>query len=296
MRYVYRALPLLLLFVLARPAAAHFLWLTVEPAEKSERVNLWFSETFEAGDAKLLDKVAMTKACVRGADGKQQPLELQKQVNEEQGAWTVPIATANPNTKASCVEATCDYGVITRGGSTFLLQYYARHLPEGAVNSKNAPSPAAFPLNVAARQDNDAIVINVDFQDKPAADAQLFVTGPDRVEQEVKVDANGSARIEKPTAGAYAIRAGLYQKTPGEHDGKKYDEVRHWSTLTFDTAGKALSTAAKKNEKDNLLAENTSPVPAKEGASASDPAAAELLRKARETRAVWENFPDSLPT
>jgi hypothetical protein len=285
MQSISRILALLLLFGTARTAAAHFLWLEIEPAGKPEQVNLWFSESFEPGDATLLDKVANTKVSIHGADGAEHPLELQKQVNQEQGAWTASIATADRDAKTGCINATCDYGIVNRGG-TFLLEYYARHL--SALDAKNA---AAFPLNVAARQENNAMVLNVDFQGKPATDAQLFVTGPDRVEQEVKLDANGSARIEKPAAGAYAVRAGLHQKQSGERDGKKYDEVRHWSTLTFETTGQALSAAPKKDAKENLLAENTAAVPAKEAPSAADPAAAEMLRKARETRAVWENFP-----
>ncbi|HEY2827010.1 MAG TPA: DUF3386 family protein [Pirellulales bacterium] len=280
MRSACKWIVLLTAMGISRPAAAHFLWLQVDPADKPTRVNLWFSESFEPGDANLLDKVAKTKAWICEADGSNRPLVLQKQVSGDQGAWSAAIeAMPAGQTKSACIEATCDYGVVSRGGSTFLLQYSARHLPAGTGGElRNVANHSSIPLEVNARQKNNELAISIQFDKKPTTDAQLFVIGPDNEERELKLDSNGNAQIEKAAPGNYAIRAGLYQKISGERDGKKYDEVRHWSTLTFELAsGKEYAAAAPKK----LSVVKT----------VGDPAAVELLRKARDGRAVWVNFP-----
>src|SRR5262249_2415905 len=137
------------------------------------------------------------------------------------------------------------------------------------------------------RQDGKAVVLNVQFEKLPATDAQLIVIGPNNDEQELKLDAAGSARIDQASPGEYAVRARQTVKTPAERDGKKKDEVRHYPTPPLKWApnsGNPSPTAA-----DNALAAVTSstPAPSAEG----DPAATALLRKAREGRAVWEHFP-----
>lgn len=82
--------------------------------------------------------------------------------------------------------------------------------------------------------------------------------------------------------------AGLYQKLPGERDGKKYDEVRNWSTLTFELppCDEHADSATK-----NAATVKTSTATATADSSPGDPAAIELLRKVRDGRAVWEHFP-----
>jgi hypothetical protein len=287
MRHAYKWLVLLALIGISRSASAHFIWLQVDPAEKPARVNLWFSESFAPGDANLLDKVSQTKAWIRGADGSNRPLELQKQATGDQGAWSAAAEALQPD--ASCIEATCDYGVITRGGSTFLLQYSARHLPTGDSGKlASAASHSSFPLEIAPSLEKNALRLNIQFEGKPATDAQLFVTGPDGEEKQLKLDSTATARIENAKPGAYAVRAGLYQKIPGEHDGKKYDEVRNWTTLTFELPSQDDHAATTKN----FTAVKTAAATAStKNSSSADPAAVEMLRKAREGRAIWEHFP-----
>ena len=52
--------------------------------------------------------------------------------------------------------------------------------------------------------------------------------------QEGKTDAGGrfTAKIGGP--GVYTARAWRIDQTPGERGGKKYDDVRFYSTLTLD--------------------------------------------------------------
>ena len=258
---------LIVVVVCCRNASAHFLWLTTDSGEKPAQARLWFSETCEPGDAKLLDKVAKTQIWFSRPGDEAKPLNLEKQIAGELGSWSAAIDAAGTDG----VEATCDYGVVSRGGESFLLQYDARHvdLARGDELAK-AIALKSLPLDVLANVKDGSLVLNVQFDGKPAADAELLAVLPSGDERDLKLDATGAARIDDAAAGDYAFRARVVQKTPGERDGKKYDEVRHYSTLTFHLPAKSTAMTATK---------------------VADVDPAEVLRRARDKRAVWENFP-----
>jgi hypothetical protein len=279
MKRLFNLLIVLSLAVIARPAMAHFLWLQTDNESKPAKVQLWFSETTVPGEATILDKVSQTKVWIPQADGSQQAIKLEKQVNGDVGGWTAAIAE-----EPSAIEATCDYGVITRG-ETFLLQYHARHLgAKGFDAAAKSPAGKPLPLDVATRRDGNALVFEVRFEGKPAADAQFIAITPNNEERELKVNADGIARLEDAAPGDYAVRAREELKTSGERDGKKYDLVRHYTTVTFRLPGNAAAQASAPKS-------HTVPVATTATPETSGPTAAELLQKAREARAVWENFP-----
>lgn len=272
MRPIVRTLVLIICVIAARPAAAHFLWLQTEPAEKPAQIQLWFSETCVPGEAKLLDKVSQTKVWSVRPDGSTGPLTLSKHESGDVGCWQAPLDAP----ASSAVEASCDYGVISRGGATFLLQYYARHLNAAKADELNrAVDSQQLPLTIVPRSAGGALSFEVRFDNKPAAGAELLVIGPDNEERNLKLDGEGLARIDAAASGDYAVRARLQLNEPGERNGKKYDEVRHYSTLTFRLAGAPRVELA--------AASKTAPEP-------GSPEAVELLRRARAARAVWENF------
>ena len=73
-------------------------------------------------------------------------------------------------------------------------------------------------------------------QPVPEADVTLFTSsGWNRT---FKTDANGKVTIETPWSGQAIIEVGHVEKTPGEHDGRAYEAVRHVFTLTFDVPAK----------------------------------------------------------
>jgi hypothetical protein len=269
---------ILSLAAIARPAMAHFLWLQSDAESKPAKVQLWFSETTVPGEATILDNVSQAKVWIPQADGSQQAVKLEKQVNGDVGGWIATVAE-----EPSAIEATCDYGVITRG-ETFLLQYHARHLGAKGLDAAAKSTSKPLPLDIVTRRDGKSLVFEVRFDGKPAADAQLMVIAPNNEEREVKLDTAGTARIEDAAPGDYALRAREELKTPGERDGKKYDLIRHYTTVTFRLPGQAGEQAAAPKA-------HTIPVATTATPDANGPTAAELLQKARDARAVWENFP-----
>jgi uncharacterized GH25 family protein len=65
----------------------------------------------------------------------------------------------------------------------------------------------------------------------PVADVTLFTSsGWNRT---FKTDASGKVTIETPWPGQAVIEVGHVEKTPGEHEGRAYEGIRHVFTLTF---------------------------------------------------------------
>jgi hypothetical protein len=65
----------------------------------------------------------------------------------------------------------------------------------------------------------------------------VFAPGDDR-RQEHKTDARGEIELPLTKAGAYGFRTRFIEPAAGEHEGRKYQEVRHYATLVL-RAGEA---------------------------------------------------------
>jgi hypothetical protein len=68
---------------------------------------------------------------------------------------------------------------------------------------------------------------------KPLADAEVTVILPDGKQEKVKTDAQGQTKT-LTQKGRYGAWARFWEKSAGERDGKKYEELRHYAMLVFD--------------------------------------------------------------
>jgi uncharacterized GH25 family protein len=67
------------------------------------------------------------------------------------------------------------------------------------------------------------------------ADSEGSVLLPDGKKEKLKTDKDGyTAAFEG--SGRYAVWLRHVETKAGEHDGKKYEEVRHYATLVVDVA------------------------------------------------------------
>lgn len=73
---------------------------------------------------------------------------------------------------------------------------------------------------------------------KPLADADVVLFTSSGWSRTFKTGADGKVTIETPWAGQAVIEVGHVEKTPGEHEGRAYEGVRHVFTLTFDVPAK----------------------------------------------------------
>ncbi len=226
-------------------------------------------------DPKLLEKLAAAEFSIRGADSKVTPLKAS--MGKDALEATVP---SDP----SLVLGVCNYGVVQRGDSPpFLLHYYAKTAVSSGGDDGFKPTERLLLEIVPVRGTEPVLEAKVLWKGKPLAGAEVVLVSPDSEKpKELKTDADGTFRLfrldQKLGEGLYGLRARHVEAKEGEADGKKYNEARYYSTLTFRVSG------FKVVEK---VVPEVKPV----AALKEDPAATKLLADARAARAEWENFP-----
>jgi uncharacterized GH25 family protein len=258
----------LLLCVLALPARAHFVWIV--PDQGGGALVVFSDNTLP--DAKVpVTKIAGTELFVVGAGGKTAALKA----TQEKDAYRVAAPSKG---RPAVIGGVCRYGVVQKGkAEPFLLVYCAKALVGGtlqdAPDNFGQPTPQ-LPLEIVLIEGRGKARLL--WQGKPLAGAEVAVLPPGESEAtEGKTDDGGVFTLARPkAAGVYALRARHVVAKAGEQGGKKYTEVRYYSTLTFPVraaGSEAQSTSA--------------------GSPKADSEATRLLREARAARVNWEKFP-----
>src|SRR2546421_12805977 len=101
---------LLVMLVVGAPAnsaRAHFLFARIlPPAEGGRAVEVYFSELAEAGDSRLVNKVAHTQLWLQQTPGQFEPLIVRKTPDR--------LRAHLPSSGSVMVVGTCQYGVLAR--------------------------------------------------------------------------------------------------------------------------------------------------------------------------------------
>lgn len=213
----------------ASPSAqAHFLWLAPTPAERPTAVRLYFGEEAAPDDPQLLAHVAKTELWLLGGRNQEPESLTFKQVEDA-------LVAELPANAAAPLVAKLTYGVISRGGETFLLKYYAKAYPSQLPGTwQAAADKERLPLEIIPRLDGSSAVVEVRWQGEPLKDATVTVLGPGLKEPlEGSTDAKGVFRCTLAQRGVYSVRARHVENAAGEHDGKTYASIRHYSTLAM---------------------------------------------------------------
>jgi uncharacterized GH25 family protein len=278
------ALSLLVLAVAALSAPAHFVWFLPGTDAKPSEVHIVFSDRLEADDVVPIQKIARTQVYARAADGRKIPLKS----TEVEGALRIHVPEKEPRLLA----ATCRYGVVQKGqDEPFLLLYHAKTVAGG--NAKTALPAGAYqsdpdlPLDIVPTR-NAPLACRVLWHGKPLPETEVVLLVPGQRKPVTRTtDKNGMVELPSPKeAGLYGIRARQVAKKAGELEGKKYSEVRHYTTLTLSVTAGAKALGSRPVDEAPQLTAVADDVP-----EAADPAATKLLADARAARAVWENFP-----
>lgn len=221
-------LSLWLLAAASLPAAAHFIWIAPENAEAT-KARVVFNDDLDPDEAVAIDKIAATKLKLRDAAGKVVALEWQKGKH----AFLLDL----PGTGPATVGGTCIYGVSQRGqAKPFLLVYHPKFIRGEPVGAKAWDQ---LPLEIVPQ---DGGRFQVLFGGKPAAGCEVVVLPPNIADKEtLTTDAQGTITIKSTAAGTYALRARHIDAQAGEHDGKKYEETRHYATLVFRASARQAS-------------------------------------------------------
>ena len=133
---------------------------------------------------------------------------------------------------------------IDAGDTTGDLRLADVYFPEKGTNLTRyqaklgrTETAAKFDLElVPATADGNTFTLLLRGQPVPDEDVTLFTSsGWNRT---WKTDAEGKVTLETPWPGRCVVEVGHLDKTPGEHDGRAYEAVRHVHTVTFDVPAK----------------------------------------------------------
>jgi uncharacterized GH25 family protein len=224
------ALALLLVGLAVSPAFAHFLWINKITKESQPMVQLCFGEEASPGEAEFVERVAKAQFWQQQPGAKPALAKLEKEINVDYGCFTGPVEPQ------AGLAAAWDYGVISRGEKTFLLQYYAKHLDLARADEiKQFGRTEHLRLDVVPAISGDECVVTVLFDGKPApAGSQVMVGIPGQKQQELKIDDAGKARFALASKGKHELRARVQHDKPGERDGMTYTHEMHYTTLVME--------------------------------------------------------------
>jgi hypothetical protein len=234
------ALTLMLLWT--QTASAHFPWLLTEPAGIPDKVKVFFSEAAEPDDPELLDRLLKADVWVLGGRrGEPQSLSLKK----GEDALEADLTTTE---QPSAVILRHAYGVVARGGEPFLLKYYGKTYTSPLPGTwRSIKDSVRLALEITPKIDDSATQLRVTWRGEPAVASTVTVTGPGIPSKwEGTTDESRTWRCELPQAGLYSIRARHVETTEGQHEGKTYQSVRHYSTLSLRYLPSRLSPVSHK--------------------------------------------------
>ena len=216
-RLIYASFAALMMTLTAQ---AHFVF--VVPAANGSAVSVVFSDSLEPDENVAIEKIAALKLTVRNAANQDTAVTLKTDKHALTGSL--------PGTGPRVVYGSIPYGVLAKGGAApYLLTYHPKAIV-GPVAERAAM--VATPLEVLPIYTGGKIAFQVLATGKPVADAEVTVTGPDDKKEKVKTGPTG---ITQGFAGEgrFAVFAKNVEAKEGEHDGKKYSEIRHYATLVL---------------------------------------------------------------
>ncbi len=238
-------------------AAAHFLWIAVEP--QGGAVRLTFGETPE----EPTQAVPVSRlAAARVLDAAGSPIALVA----GEGAFT----GASSGTAVTAAES---WGVVDRSGDgagAFLLEYYAK----GATTPEQAATVVALPLEILAQVQGSRVTLRVQRAGRGVARAPVHVHLPSGRTLDLVADDEGRTEFETLEAGTCGVRSRWIEERAGDLDGRAFGEVRHHATLTLPLVAPTADVPPAAS------------APAGAAPAAADPAAYALLEGAHDARQV----------
>jgi hypothetical protein len=208
------------------PACAHFLFVRILPAAEGGRAaEVYFSEYATAGDPRYIDKVAGAQFSIQTVPGEFKPLALRK-LSDRLRAH-VPVAGT------LMVAGRLDYGVLNRPGApAFLLRHYSKAVA-GPAAEVNRLASEQTPFEIVATFETDHVVVTALVDGKPVPKAKFNTVDSDLAGEELMADDDGRATFKPDHLGVFCVYTSRVNPTKGDHQGRNYQEVREFATLSF---------------------------------------------------------------
>lgn len=208
-------------------AEAHFLFIRImPPAEGGRAAEVFFSEQATAGDPRFIQKIAHAQLWRQLSPGKFDALEVRTASDR--------LHAHLPAAGSIAVTGFCEYGVLARPNEPpFLLRYFPKAMagqPEELNRLERRPDAA---LEITATINSDAIHLEALAEGRALPSAVFHVIDSDLTEDEITADAEGLARWSPGKPGRWAIYVKHVLPVSGERDGRRYDEIRQFATLSL---------------------------------------------------------------
>jgi hypothetical protein len=226
-------------FALVCPCHAHFLWVKEITQDGQQKAYLFFGESPMDEAYHIPEKLAKTKLWSRSADGKRHELALKNSEGDDRIGLVSPLK----DDKSPVLETSQQYGIY----GTSLLVYHAKHVRGKSADEWNAGGTSKdLKLEIVPRVEGDNATFTVLWDGKPLAKSKVTVVIGEGEQEEKESGDDGTVQIELEGDGVVGVLANYVEEgKSGELDGKKYNGVMHYASLTF-IRGEAKAEAEKK--------------------------------------------------
>ncbi len=245
----------LLLLTSAQAAHAHFIWLAPAPESnqdsqtqsdsKPQTMNVYFSESPEAGEPELLERLKNLQAW---------RVDSQSTVHAIQPTVQPESIQLNPTSLpddgySGLVVASLEYGVMQRDAEPFRLVYVAKSGPEAPADVWSKPLPTDLvPLDLQLVFKHGNLEVTATRSGEPAAECEVKLQGPiessdaDSDPLTGITDADGKFTFTLQHAGRYGVRVRHEDPTAGKLGDKPYAMTKTYATATIDVPRAHIAT------------------------------------------------------
>jgi uncharacterized GH25 family protein len=217
-----------LLTVAALSAEAHFVFVVPDPKDPAKAIVV-LSEDLSVDEEVTMDRIAGLKLQVRDEAGKLAEASFETAKHN--------LNATIPGNGARVLFGSIAYGVMQKGDAKpYLLTYHPKAIV-GTIPSDGGKLDNLLPAELIPVASSGKVKFQLLGLGKPVADGDATVILPDGKKEKTKTDKHGFTR-EFDGAGRYGVWARYTEAKGGEHQGKKYEEVRYYPTLVVDVTGK----------------------------------------------------------
>lgn len=208
------------------PVAAHFVF--VVPERGTNRALTVLSETPKPDPEVDVAMIAGTKLTLRDLRGKETPVTLSRQDN----AFALDL----PKGVRGVVHGMTDLGVTDReGGIPHVLLYYPKAIIGDPFDARTQLG-ARVPIEIVPVGSARSYRLRLLVRGEPVPQGEMTVIGPDGSQGTIGTNADGlTGEFSGP--GRYAAWARYWESTPGERNGRRYQQLRHYATVVFEVPG-----------------------------------------------------------
>jgi hypothetical protein len=222
------AATLLLTAIASATALAHFVFII--PGAEGARAIVIISETLMVDPEVSPELVRSAKLFVR-RHGSDTPLTM-KQTPD---AYVVDV----PGTGTRLIHGTVDLGVTTEGGGNVpnVLIYHPKAIVGDPFDAATVLGTA--PVELIPVGHAGAVRLKLMARGMPQGDTEVTVILPGGSQKKVRTDASGMTEPIAAT-GQFGAWARYWEDTPGERNGRQYQQVRHYATVVFTVANSGM--------------------------------------------------------